>query len=87
MASTSDCLTHAQLGDDLHRLVAQSLLADGEDLPAPQIAAYLSGWSSAHELMRRTDLTMPAASDDLHRAVASVVAALDAAAKAVLDAD
>lgn len=62
-------------------------MAHGEDLPAPQVAAYLSGWSSALELVRRTDLTMPSASEDLHRAVAAVVTALDAAARSVLEED
>ncbi|MBV1857745.1 MAG: hypothetical protein KUG77_04975 [Nannocystaceae bacterium] len=75
------------MDDDLNRLVSQSLMAHGEELPAPQVAAYLSGWSSALELVRRTDLTMPTASPELHRAMASVVAALDAAARSVLDED
>lgn len=60
-------------------------MAHGEELPGPQIAAYLSGWNNALELLRRTDLTMPTASAEMHRAVAAVVAALDAAARSVLD--
>ena len=75
------------MDDDLSRLVSQSLMAHGEELPAPQVAAYLSGWSSALDLVRRTDLTMPTASAELHRAMAAVVAALDAAARSVLDED
>lgn len=86
VVSPSDVFSQ-QTGEDLRRLVAQSLMAHGEDLPAPQLAAYLSGWSSALDLVRRTDLTMPSASDELHRAMASVVAALDAAARSVLDED
>lgn len=85
--SPSDCFTQDHRGDALRRLVAQSLMAHGEDLPAPQVAAYLSGWSSALDLVRRTDLTLPSASEDLHRAVAAVVTALDAAARSVLDED
>ncbi|MGH1345240.1 MAG: hypothetical protein ACRBN8_27000 [Nannocystales bacterium] len=75
------------MDDDLHRLVSQSLMAHGEELPAPQLAAYLSGWSSALDLVRRTDLTMPTASAELHRSMAAVVAALDAAARSVLEED
>lgn len=85
--SPSDYLSQELRGAALRRLVSQSLMAHGEDLPAPQVAAYISGWTNALQLVRRTDLTMPSASDDLHRAVAAVVTALDAAARSVLDED
>ncbi len=53
-------------------------------MAASEVAAYLSGWSNALELVRRTDLTMPTASSELHRAMAAAVRAIEAATASVL---
>jgi len=45
--------------DALELLVRELLMARTEGLPAPALAAFVSGWTSVLELLRRTDLTMP----------------------------
>jgi hypothetical protein len=48
-------------------------------LSGPQTAAFLAGWTSAIDLLRRVDVTMPDASDEIRRAVGELVRMLEAA--------
>jgi hypothetical protein len=50
-----------------------------EGLAAPQVAAFISGWTSALELVRRTDLTLPQASLEIRAAVEDLVDELERA--------
>ncbi|TPV94791.1 MAG: hypothetical protein B7733_13340 [Myxococcales bacterium FL481] len=73
-------MTHAQL--DL--LVRELLLARTEELSSPQLAAFVAGWSSALDLVARTDLTLPGASNELHQAIHRVVNEIRAAQRNAL---
>lgn len=44
----------------------------------------MSGWTSALDLLRRTDLTMPSAPAELRDAVRAIVATIDAVTESVL---
>jgi hypothetical protein len=68
----------------LDQLVAQFLLGRVDGLGAPQVAAFVSGWSSALELVRRTDLTIPLASQEVKRAVDRLVEAIERARETAL---
>jgi hypothetical protein len=61
----------------LEILVQQLLLGRLEGLSAPQVAAFLRGWTSALELLRRTDLTLPDASHEVRAAVAAMLARIE----------
>jgi hypothetical protein len=69
----------------LDQLVAQFLLGRVDGLGAPQVAAFVSGWSSALELVRRTDLTIPLASQEVKGAVEVLVEAIERARESALD--
>jgi hypothetical protein len=68
----------------LARLVEQILVARVDGLQGPQVAAFVSGWSSALEVIRRTDLLLPSASPEVRRAIADMVAAIEHAQSIVL---
>ena len=68
----------------LDQLVAQFLLGRVDGLGAPQVAAFVSGWSSALELVRRTDLTIPLASQEVKRAVDRLVEEIERARETAL---
>ncbi len=65
-------------------MVHELLIGRLDHLDAPGVAAFVSGWSSALELVRRTDLTLPGASKELEEAIAELVSAIEAAQRAVL---
>ena len=71
----------------LHRLVQQLLLAQLEGLEAPQVAAFVQGWLTALELVRRTDVVIPDATVDAKAAVAEVVRRIERAQEVVLGDD
>jgi hypothetical protein len=64
--------------------VEQLLLGRLDGLDAARVAAFVSGWSSALELVRRTDLTLPRAPKELEEAIAKLVSAIEAAQRAAL---
>lgn len=68
----------------LQSLVRQYLLGRTEGLGASQVAAFVSGWTSALELVRRTDVMLPAASEEVRAALASLVAELERAQEVAL---
>lgn len=69
----------------LSLLVRELLLGRVEGLTAPQLAAFVLGWGSMLELLRRTDLTLPDASQEVHDAIAEIVAEVERAQADVLD--
>ncbi|MFO0637139.1 MAG: hypothetical protein U0168_30300 [Nannocystaceae bacterium] len=70
--------------DPIALLVRELLLARTEGLSPPQLAAFIQGWTSALELLRRSDLTAPDADAAVHRQVAEVLARIDAVTRDVL---
>jgi hypothetical protein len=68
-------------------LVRELLLARTEGLEPPQLAAFVSGWTSALELLARTDLTLPDAEVAVRDAVARIVELIEHAQRDVLGDD
>lgn len=62
-------------------------MARTEGLSAPALAAFVSGWTSVLELLRRTDLTMAGEDPEVVSAVARVIDRIEAAQLRVLDRD
>lgn len=71
--------------DPLVDLVETYLLERTRDLSAPQTAAFVAGWTSALELLHRTDLTLPGAPPAIVRAIATLIERISAAQVAALD--
>jgi len=69
----------------LHLLVRELLLERTQHLSGPQTAAFIDGWSSMLDLLRRTDLLLPRASGELHAAIAGIVEHIRQAQLEVLD--
>jgi hypothetical protein len=72
-------------GLGLHVLARQLVLGYTEGFGAAQVAAFVAGWQAALELLSRTDVTMPSATEDLRRAIARLVTELDSATRAALE--
>ncbi len=70
--------------DPLPMLVGQLLIAGSEGLAAPQLAAFVAGWSAALELVERTDLLVPGANPEFHAAMADLVRRIRDAQRSVL---
>jgi len=74
--------------DPVVLLVRQLLLAGSDGLSAPQLAAYIAGWTAALELVERSDLTLGSgAADPTHAAVARLVRRIREAQRAALGDD
>ena len=66
------------------QLVSQYLEGRVDGLPATGVASFVLGWTSALELVRRTDLTLPDAPDNVREGIAQLCAAIEQATQAVL---
>lgn len=66
-------------------VVQQLLLGRTEGLSAPQLAAFVAGWTSLLDLLRRPELCLPAASTEVHEALTELVTAIERAQATVLD--
>ncbi|MBK6919657.1 MAG: hypothetical protein IPH07_19845 [Deltaproteobacteria bacterium] len=73
--------------DPLALLVRELLLSRSEGLAPAQLAAFIQGWTSALELLARTDLTVPEVEPVVHAAVATLVGRVEAASREVLSED
>ena len=71
----------------LHLVVQQLLLGRTENLSAPQLAAFMSGWTSLLDLLRRPELCLPDASSEVQEALTELVKAIERAQTTVLDDD
>lgn len=69
----------------LSALVTQLLLGRLDGLSGPQVAAFIMGWSAMLDLLRRTDLTAPDATDEVRAAIDAVVARIERAQAAALE--
>ena len=57
----------------LHILVRETLLERSSQLNDRQLIAFLDGWTSALDLLRRTDLVLPGAPPALKQAISTIV--------------
>ena len=68
-------------------VVQQLLLGRTEGLAPPQLAAFVSGWTSLLDLLRRPELCLPAAPPEVHAALVELVDAIERAQETVLGDD
>jgi hypothetical protein len=71
----------------LHLVVQQLLLGRTDELSPPQLAAFLSGWTSLLDLLKRPELCLPAASPEVHAALAELAEQIERAQAVVLEHD
>jgi hypothetical protein len=71
--------------DHLDLLVRELLLERTDGLSGPQLAAFVDGWSSLLDLVRRTDLVLPGAPPELESAIDDLVGRIRAAQARVLE--
>lgn len=77
--------TSGDRADDLRYLIRELLLERTEKLDAVALSAFLDGWSGMLDLMRRTDLLLPHADEEVRNAVAELVEQIREAQYAALD--
>lgn len=68
-------------------LVQQLLLGRTEGLSAPQLAAFISGWTSLLDLLKRPELCLPDAPAEVHAALTELVEAIRRAQELALGDD
>lgn len=83
-ADSSTPVTTPTLTVPVAQLVSQYLEGRLDGLPAAGVASFVLGWTSALELVRRTDVTLPDAPDNVRQGIAQLCAAIEQATKAVL---
>lgn len=69
----------------LQILVGQLLIGRTEGLKAREVAAFLSGWTSALDVLRRFDLVLPNAGQEVRHALEQALDALTEAQEIVLE--
>jgi hypothetical protein len=80
-------LTTPTLTVPVAQLVSQYLEGRLDGLSAPGVASFVLGWTSALELVRRTDVTLPDAPDNVRQGIAQLCAAIEQATQAVVAED
>lgn len=65
-------------------LVQQLLLGRTDGLSAPQLAAFLAGWTSLLDLLRRPELCLPDAAPEVHDALRSLAQQIERAQAEIL---
>lgn len=68
-------------------LISQLLLGRTEGLSASQLAAFLSGWTSLLDLLKRPELCLPDAAPEVHDALRSLVEQIERAQAEILSDD
>jgi hypothetical protein len=68
-------------------VIRQLLLGRTEGLSAPQLAAFLSGWTSLLDLLKRPELCLPDAAPEVHDALRSLVQQIELAQAEILGDD
>lgn len=69
----------------LHILVQQLLLGRTEDLSAPQLAAFVDGWSSLLDLIERTDVCLPEGPVEVQEGLSALVSRIRNAQEEILN--
>jgi len=72
---------------ELRRLIQQVVLGRIQDLDAASTAAFVRGWASALDVVRRTDLTLPGGTAEAASVVEGVVDLIEAARRRALEDD
>lgn len=72
---------------DLRRLVHEHLIERSEGMPPASLAAFVAGFGSALELLRRGDAVLPWVSPERQRWIGELLDAIEAASRAALDDD
>lgn len=65
-------------------LIRQLLLGRTDGLSASQLAAFLSGWTSLLDLLKRPELCLPDAAPEVHEALRSLVQQIELAQAEIL---
>ncbi len=68
-------------------MVQQLLLGRTEGLAPNQVAAFISGWTSLLDLLKRTELCLPDAPEAVREALVELVEAIERAQDTVLGDD
>lgn len=68
-------------------VISQLLLGRTEGLSASQLAAFLSGWTSLLDLLKRPELCLPDAAPEVHDALRSLVQQIELAQAEILGDD
>ncbi len=68
-------------------LVQQLLLGRTDGLTASQLAAFLSGWTSLLDLLKRPELCLPEAAPEVHEALRSLAHEIERAQTELLSDD
>lgn len=71
----------------LRRLVREHLLERSEGLPPASLAAFIAGWGSALQLLRRSHAELPWVSPQEQRSIGELLDAVEDASQAELDDD
>ena len=71
----------------LHLVVQQLLLGRTEGLAPQQLAAFISGWTSLLDLLKRPELCLPGAPGEVHAALVALAGAIERAQDTVLGDD
>ena len=69
----------------LRRLVREQLLDRSDGMPPASLAAFVCGWGSALDLLRRSQAELPWVSVEQHRWVGDLIDAVTEASRAELD--
>ena len=69
----------------LRRLVHEHLLERTEGMPPASLAAFIAGWGSALDLLRRSDVELPWVSAERHRWIGELIDAVQEATRQELD--
>ncbi len=69
----------------LHILVQQLLFGRTEGLSAPQLAAFVDGWSSLLDLLERPEVCLPEASDEVREGLSALAQRIREAQEEILD--
>jgi hypothetical protein len=78
----SPVLSNARVS--LQLLVQQLLLGRTEDMSGPQLAAFVDGWTSLLELLRRSAVCVPDGSDEVRDALRRLVDEIERAQRRAL---
>ena len=71
----------------LHLVVQQLLLGRTEGLAPQQLAAFISGWTSLLDLLKRPELCLPGEAGEVHAALVALAGAIERAQDTVLGDD
>jgi hypothetical protein len=69
----------------LRRLVREHLLERSDGLPPASLAAFIAGWGSVIQLLRRSHAELPWVSPQEHRWIGELLDAVEEASQAELD--